>query len=1090
VRTEHLGDTMSSSLSFRARCPPLLLIRKAREGNLKKFIAWFVVATVFLAFAPALATAPLERAQVIIVFKERPNAALIMELGGEVITTYNIIPGLAARVPIGALEELGKNPAVAYIEPDVVVYALEQQVPWGISRIGAPSAWSSSTGAGVKVAILDTGIQHDHPDLAANVKGGISVVGETYSTNPADWNDGHGHGTHVAGTVAAVNNDVGAVGSAPDAWLYGVKVLFDNGEGPVSDVIEGIDWSVQNGMQVLNMSLGTDVYVAAFEDACDQAYEAGLLLVAAAGNEGDGDPNTTELSYPAAFDSVIAVSATGSNDQAPSWSNSGAFVELAAPGVSIYSTYKGSTYTTKSGTSMATPHISGTAALVWARNTSLTNVQVRSILQQTAEDLGSNGRDTVYGYGLVRADVAVETDILTLRPNAIGGHTEYSTVFGAAEHWDAVNDVAPDEDNTYIETTTSGHRDTFNLEDSGLPDVLIYNVRAYARARKTTAATTKINLMIRTYDNDNLSEDMSLTSSYVALSKDWAVNPYTGWSWTASELNSLQAGVMSASPRDHRVTQVYVDVTYRLPTFGVEVSISPSYKEGLPGTALGYTVSVINQGNVTDNYNLTVSDNAGWGPTLSDNSLTIPAGENRITTLTVVVPENVLPDTEDNITLVATSQFDNTASASASCIAMALVTTSVSSTESLPYDHVILIVIDGVRPDVLQAANTPNFDNLAAEGSYTWNAWTVTPSVTIAAIPSIYTGATPEVHGVTSWSGEIYAETIVEVFEEAGLPCAIVGQDPILGGYSATYCTGYYYHPEADENFTSTAIEWFIKYRPFFLSIYNPMPDMRGHTYGHESAEYRESIENADYHVGRFLQTLKDEGVYGRTLIVITTDHGMTGTSHGYGYENDMRIFSIWGGPWVRENYRMVDNVYIPPGATYGETYVTHRIIDIAPTMTSLVGLRAPENSEGTIIYQIFQKADIKLENIYTIGLDVDLSLRSGSKLVIKFYTYGDAYENESIFWSGTTPAYVEKNESIPHPENIEVKKVRLDLTYDNTENVISTIAAFTVTRDDLWTRVSAIYVMEWPFASPSQKNQLWTEITNIFVVNWPFAPS
>jgi len=760
---------------------------------------------------------------------------------------------------------------------------------------------------------------------------------------------------------------------------------------------------------------------------------------------------------------------------------------LAAPGVSIRSTYKGSAYTTKTGTSMATPHVSGTAALVWARSPSLTNVQVRAILQQTAEDLGPAGRDTVYGYGLVRAGEAIGTNILTLRPNAAGEYTEYTTVSGTAEHWDAVDDVTPDEDNTYIATATAGHRDTFNLENSGLPDVPILNVRVHARVMKTTGATTKINLIIRTHDNDHLSEDMTLTWSYTTYYRDWAVNPNTGGSWTFSEVDALQAGVRSASTTNHQVTQVYVDVTYEIPRYGVEASISPDNQSASPGATLEYTVSVINQGNAEDNYALTVSDNAGWWPTLSDNSLTIPRGENGITTLTVVIPENAADGTEDNITVAATSQADNTASGSASCIAEALVTAKSMSSDNLPYDHVILIVIDAVRPDVLVAANTPNFDNLTAEGSYTWNAWTVTPSVTIAAIPSIFTGATPEVHGVTSWDGEIYAETIVEVFEEAGLPCAIVGQDPILGGYSATYCTGYYYHPEADENFTSTAIEWFIEYQPFFLTIYNPMPDRRGHAYGHDSAEYREAIENADYHVGRFVQMLKDEGVYDRTLIVITTDHGMTGTSHSGGYENDMRIFSIWRGPRVREDYQMVDNVYIPASATYDETYVAHRIIDIAPTMTSLVGLRAPENSEGSIIHQIFQKADIKLENIYTIRLDVDLSLGSGSKLVVKFYTYSGDNEGENVVWSGTTPAHVVLLENIPHPENGPVENAKLVLT-DNADNVISTLASFVVRRSDLIARISAIKG-RWPYAQPPERSDLIREISRV-KGQWPYVPA
>ena len=287
-----------------------------------------------------------------------------------------------------------------------------------------------------------------------------------------------------------------------------------------------------------------------------------------------------------------------------------------------------------------------------------------------------------------------------------------------------------------------------------------------------------------------------------------------------------------------------------------------------------------------------------------------------------------------------------------------------------PYEHVILIVVDGVRPDILVGADTPNIDNLIASGSFTWNAWTVTPSVTIAAVPSIYTGATPEVHGVTDWHGEIYAETIVEVFEEAGLPCAIVGQDPILGGYSATYCTGYYSHPQADEHFMTLAIDLLWENDFYFISIYDPMPDKRGHGYGHDSPEYREAIENADYHIGRLVENLKELGVYENTLIVITTDHGMTGTSHGHGYETDMRIFSVWHGPGVKQGYEMADLIYIPASGTYDETYVAHRIIDIAPTMTELVGVRPPENAEGEVIRQIFEGALTPHAPIYIDGDD------------------------------------------------------------------------------------------------------------------------
>ena len=262
--------------------------------------------------------------------------------------------------------------------------------------------------------------------------------------------------------------------------------------------------------------------------------------------------------------------------------------------------------------------------------------------------------------------------------------------------------------------------------------------------------------------------------------------------------------------------------------------------------------------------------------------------------------------------------------------------------------HVILIVLDGVRPDRLLAANTPNMDNLVADGSYTWNAITVIPPVTISAIPSIFTGATPAVHKVEDWAGQIYAETIVEVFEEAGLHTAIIDQDPILGGYLATYCTGYHYRYNEFEYYTTMAINYFTQHEPFFLTIYDPEPDEMAHEYGDQSDQYRSAIERADVQIGRVMDMLRELGVYDQTLIVITPDHGMTGFSHGSGTTTDMRIFSIFRGPGVKRGYEMENLENSDIG------YVAHRIIDITPTITVLSGLRTPANSEGRVIYQIF----------------------------------------------------------------------------------------------------------------------------------------
>jgi subtilisin family serine protease len=257
---------------------------------------------------------------------------------------------------------------------------------------------TGNTGRGIKVAILDTGIDSTHPDLV--IAGGVNFAGTTKdgSTNPADWADGHGHGTHCAGIVAARNNSIGVVGVAPDATLYAVKVLSDSGTGYTSDIIQGLDWCAANGIQVASMSLGGGG-TSSLQAACDNAFAKGVVLVAAAGN------SSGPVSYPAAYSSVIAVSATDSTDRLASFSCYGPQIAVAAPGVNIYSTYKGGTYAYMSGTSMACPHVTGSAALVWASGVTSAPA-VRERLTGTAEDLGPAGFDNSYGYGLVDAQKA------------------------------------------------------------------------------------------------------------------------------------------------------------------------------------------------------------------------------------------------------------------------------------------------------------------------------------------------------------------------------------------------------------------------------------------------------------------------------------------------------------------------------------------------------------------------------------------------------------------------------------------------------------------------------------------------------------
>lgn len=365
--------------------------------------------------------------KVLIGFKEKPGPAqqaMVKGVGGKIKYTYNIIPAIAALVPEVAIEALKKNPNITNVELDNKVFALEQTLPWGIDRIDAEVVHDSGNkGAGIKVAIIDSGVDYTHEDLDANFD--IALLGYDFVNSDDDPMDDDGHGTHVAGIIAAEDNGEGVVGVAPEAELYALKALDATGSGYVSDVILAIQWatdpdgdgSAGDRLDIINMSLGGRKNIF-LEWACNLAYLDGLLLVAAAGNGG-------AVIYPAAYSSVIAVSATDEYDNLASFSSTGKQVELAAPGVDVNSTLPGNNYSddlgeTWSGTSMASPHVAGTAALVWAANLGWTNDDVRAQLQSTAEDIGLSTRKQ--GYGLVDAENAVlgTTDGDNLTPHDTG----------------------------------------------------------------------------------------------------------------------------------------------------------------------------------------------------------------------------------------------------------------------------------------------------------------------------------------------------------------------------------------------------------------------------------------------------------------------------------------------------------------------------------------------------------------------------------------------------------------------------------------------------------------------------------------------
>lgn len=339
-----------------------------------------------------------EHTNVVIMFKGPVEPAVISAAGGTVTHTYSIIPAVAATIPQAAARGLSKHPAISCIEPDVEFAASAQSIPWGVSHIGAITVHSlGNKGARIKVGIVDTGIQTNHPDL--RTYGGYNFV-----ANTTNYNDDNGHGTHVAGTVACLDNDIGYIGVAPESYLYGVKVLSASGSGTLANIIKGIDWCRTNGMKAINMSLGASIGSNALQTACQNAYNAGIVLAAAAGGGGPSGG----IAYPARYSSVIACVAVNSSNQAHSSSPQGPEIELSAPGVNIPSTWIGGGYMTLTGSSMAVPHVIGTAALVRYRYPTWSAAQVRGRMNSTAQDLGAVGWDPVYGWGLVRADRAAQ----------------------------------------------------------------------------------------------------------------------------------------------------------------------------------------------------------------------------------------------------------------------------------------------------------------------------------------------------------------------------------------------------------------------------------------------------------------------------------------------------------------------------------------------------------------------------------------------------------------------------------------------------------------------------------------------------------
>ncbi|HRJ42667.1 MAG: S8 family serine peptidase [Caldilineaceae bacterium] len=305
------------------------------------------------------------------------------------------------------------------VQVNDVDYNNSQMQVYAPRIINLPMAWNHTMGSrDIPIAILDTGILASHPEFAGRLLPGYDFV-----NNDADPHDDYGHGTHVAGiAAAAINNGVGMVGVCGNCSIIPVKVLNESNQGSWGNVAAGIVWSVNAGARVINLSLGGGSVPSTVEDAVRYATEHNVLIVAAAGN---GRTNTPF--YPAALEDVVGVAATRNDDTRWSLSNYGPFVELAAPGYAVYSTYNNLSntyggYIYMSGTSMAAPHVAGLAALLLSQNPNLTIAQLRELMRKTAADLGESGRDDYFGYGRIDVFAAIQAAVPPLQPNAaVGG---------------------------------------------------------------------------------------------------------------------------------------------------------------------------------------------------------------------------------------------------------------------------------------------------------------------------------------------------------------------------------------------------------------------------------------------------------------------------------------------------------------------------------------------------------------------------------------------------------------------------------------------------------------------------------------------
>ncbi|MCY7762939.1 S8 family serine peptidase [Bacillus spizizenii] len=474
-------------------------------------------------FFSFFATGPLAHAQnssekeVIVVYKNKAGKETVLDSDAEVEQQYTHLPAVAVTADQETVKELKQDPDILYVENNVSFTAAggtdfkvlsdgtdtsDNFEQWNLEPIQVKQAWKAGlTGKNVKIAVIDSGIS-PHDDLS--IAGGYSAVSYTSS-----YKDDNGHGTHVAGIIGAKHNGYGIDGIAPEAQVYAVKALDQNGSGDLQGLLQGIDWSITHGMDIVNMSLGTTSDSKILHDAVDKAYEQGILLVAASGNDGNGKP----VNYPAAYSSVVAVSATNEKNQLASFSTTGDEVEFSAPGTNITSTYLNQYYATGSGTSQATPHAAAMFALLKQRDPAETNVQLRADMQKHIVDLGTAGRDQQFGYGLIQYKARATDSAYVTAEQAVKKAEQTKTQTDIDKARELVSQLPDSDAKTALKKRLDKVQSYRNVKDA---KDKVAKAEKYKTQQTVDIAQAAINKLPNGTDKKNLQKHLDQVKRYIA----------------------------------------------------------------------------------------------------------------------------------------------------------------------------------------------------------------------------------------------------------------------------------------------------------------------------------------------------------------------------------------------------------------------------------------------------------------------------------------------------------------------------------------------------------------------------------------------